>query len=96
MMDFGNELNRCRGAAELSMQRLADASGLDKSFISRLEKEQRHPTRETIAALVAGLAYGESDDDRQAIVRLWLAAGFVPPLHRVTGLEFIGARAEAA
>ena len=47
---------------------------MDHSLVSRIESGQRHPTREAVAKLCAGLALDRGDADA-----LWLAAGFVPP-----------------
>ena len=91
MDDFAAELTRQRRRSGLSLGRLATRAGLDKSAISRLEHGLRHPTRETIAALIEGLGLVDTDEDRQARVRLYLGAGFVPPGHRVTGLERMAA-----
>ncbi len=97
-MDFGDELRRTRLQRGVTIERLANAAHRDRTMIWRLEKGQRSPSREMVAALIEGLGLddGYRDEERQARVRLWLAAGFVPPMHRVTGLELIGTETEAA
>lgn len=49
---FGTVLRNLRTKAGLSQEQLALESGLDRSFISLLERGQRQPTLKTILQLV--------------------------------------------
>jgi transcriptional regulator with XRE-family HTH domain len=53
--DFGGLLRRVREAANLSQERLADLSDLDRTFVSLLERGQRQPSLETVFSLCMAL-----------------------------------------
>lgn len=71
-MSFGRALNAARRKHNLSQRELMEASGIDRSFISRLESGQREPTRETIAALAGAF------NDQATADALYIAAGMIP------------------
>ena len=52
---FGLVLRELRSAADLSQERLADATGLDRTFISMLERGLRQPSLSTLLALSEAL-----------------------------------------
>ena len=52
---FGLVLRDLRMAADLSQERLADATGLDRTFISLLERGLRQPSLSTLLALSEAL-----------------------------------------
>lgn len=88
MGDFADELSRCRIVAGLSQNQLAQRAGIDKAMVSRLERRERHPSRETIGKLADALGLDDgTDEDRQMRVALYLSAGYVPGGWIVTGLE---------
>ena len=70
---FAATLARLRTARGLNQGQLADASGLDHTYISRLERGTREPSRETVLVLAAALM--ASDYDRAVLQR---AAGYWP------------------
>jgi transcriptional regulator with XRE-family HTH domain len=53
--DFGGLLRRLREAANLSQERLAELSDLDRTFVSLLERGQRQPSLETVFSLCTAL-----------------------------------------
>jgi transcriptional regulator with XRE-family HTH domain len=71
---FGAVLKELRERAGLSQNQLAKLSGLDHSYLSRLESGQRHPSYDAVARLAKVLAR-----DKQERERLFAAAGYVPP-----------------
>ncbi|MCM3693222.1 helix-turn-helix domain-containing protein [Neobacillus niacini] len=54
-LDFGKALKRLRKERDLSQEKLADLSGLDRSYISILERNLKLPSLYTILALATGL-----------------------------------------
>ena len=78
---FAATLARLRTARRLNHNQLAHACGLDHSYISRLERGKREPSRETVMVLARALRLG--DHDRGRLLR---AAGFWPddPVAAVT------------
>ena len=70
---FATTLARLRTARRLNHRHLADASGLDHTYISRLERGKREPSRETVTVLAGALGLGDLDR-----ARLLRAAGFWP------------------
>lgn len=52
---FGVVIRQRREAVGLSQEALADAAGLHRTYISLLERGQRNPSLEVIAALAVGL-----------------------------------------
>jgi transcriptional regulator with XRE-family HTH domain len=72
--EFRELLRRHREARRWSQQRLAGKSELDHSMVSRLERGERPPTRESLAKLCAGLDLADAEAEE-----LWLVAGYLPP-----------------
>lgn len=70
---FAELLRRYREAARVSQSRLAQLSGFDHSYVSRLESGRRAPTREAVLRLAAALGLGPAERDN-----LLAAAGFLP------------------
>lgn len=60
-LDFGNALKRLRKDQKLSQEKLADLSGLDRSYISILERNLKLPSLYTILALASGLGIKASE-----------------------------------
>jgi transcriptional regulator with XRE-family HTH domain len=58
---FGNVLRQHREACGYSQQQLAHASGLDRTFLSRMESGKRQPTISTIFKLAEALNTSVSD-----------------------------------
>jgi transcriptional regulator with XRE-family HTH domain len=60
-LDFGKALKRLRKERKLSQEKLADLSGLDRSYISILERNLKLPSLYTILALASGLGLKASE-----------------------------------
>jgi transcriptional regulator with XRE-family HTH domain len=60
-LDFGKALKRLRKERSLSQEKLADLSGLDRSYISILERNLKLPSLYTILALASGLGIKASE-----------------------------------
>ncbi len=52
---FGDRVAALRRNAELSQERLAELSGLHRTYIGSLERGTRNPTLTTLVALADGL-----------------------------------------
>ena len=74
MSAFADLIHRHRTARRWSLERAGERAGLDHSLISRMERDQRNPTRASVAALAAAYALNAWERDE-----LYLAAGFIPP-----------------
>jgi len=70
---FGRLLAKLRGERGWSQGKLATQAGLDTSSISRYEKGQRAPDRETVIAVADAMALPIVERDK-----LLVAAGFLP------------------
>ena len=44
MLNIGLAMKKCRDAKNLTLQEMAEKSGLTKSYLSRIENSQRDPT----------------------------------------------------
>ncbi|HDS4101805.1 TPA: helix-turn-helix domain-containing protein [Proteus mirabilis] len=44
MLNIGLAMKKCRDARNLTLQEMAEKSGLTKSYLSRIENSQRDPT----------------------------------------------------
>lgn len=73
MTTFSELLKFLRKAHGVSQNLASERTGYDKSFISRLESDERRPTREAILRLGEGI--GLSDDETDSLL---LAANFMP------------------
>ncbi len=58
---FGDVLRRHRSALQVSQEELAFRAGVDRTFISRLERGIRQPTITTLIGLGAALEISASD-----------------------------------
>jgi len=58
---FGIVLREARAASGLSQESLAAEAGLDRTYISLLERGQRQPSLETIFILAVALAVSPSE-----------------------------------
>lgn len=70
---FATHLKMYREARRWSQERLATESEMDHSLVSRLESDQRTPTREAVLKLSVGLELAAIDRDR-----LLMLAGYMP------------------
>jgi transcriptional regulator with XRE-family HTH domain len=59
--NFGQLLQTARKVCSLSQEKLADVTGLHRTFISDLERGVRNPTLATISTLAKGLNITPSD-----------------------------------
>ena len=73
MTTFSTALRHYRTHAGWSLNRLGVEAGVYHQAIMRYERGERHPTRETVEALVGALGLSPLDADK-----LRLAAGFAP------------------
>lgn len=68
--EFGKTIKNARLSKDLSLRDLAELTGLDHSYIGRLEKNNSVPSRETVAKLAKALNIPEGE--------LMIKAGYVP------------------
>ena len=61
LTSFGNALRRARAGAGLTQEALAEASGLDRTYVSGAERGIRNPSLATLARLCDGLGISLSD-----------------------------------
>ena len=81
--EFGVGLRRLREKAKKSRYRLAQFSGLDEAYLSRLESgERRNPSRDTVMKLGLALVEDSSEVSIYDINELLLSAGYAPLLGR--------------
>lgn len=73
MNDFGAVLRAYRRAADLGINELARAVGVDASYVSKLESGVREPRPWAVEQFTRALGLGRADADR-----LRLAAGLAP------------------
>lgn len=83
MSDFGQTLRQYRLAARLSQPKLAEAAGMDHSYISRLEHGNRMPTHLAVMRLAGALKLSQAD--REA---LYIDAGFIPEGYSLPRLKY--------
>lgn len=72
--EFGKTIKNARLTKDLSLRDLAELTGLDHSYIGRLEKNSSMPSRETVAKLAKALNIPEDE--------LMIKAGYVPNNHK--------------
>lgn len=72
-MEFANTLREYRAQARMSQTELARRSGLDHSYVSRLESGYRTPTRDAVIKLAKAMELSPEKRDR-----LLASAGFMP------------------
>ena len=77
-MNFGDMLYNLRTRAGKSRYRLSQLTGLDQSFLSRLEKGGKNPSRNTVKMLGLALVHGCDKIICDDIDELLLAAGYSP------------------
>ncbi|HEU5422616.1 MAG TPA: helix-turn-helix transcriptional regulator [Nitrolancea sp.] len=70
---FAELLKRYREQVRMSQSRLAECSGFDHSYVSRLESGHRTPTRDAVVKFAQALGLPEPERDA-----LLAAAGFMP------------------
>jgi transcriptional regulator with XRE-family HTH domain len=70
---FAIQIKNIRAARKLSQERIAERARMDHSLWSRLESDQRTPTRETIDKIAHGLGLPQSEADHLRVL-----AGFMP------------------
>lgn len=57
---FGNALRGARAKAKMSQERLSLSSGIDRTFVSMLERGVRQPALSTVFALAGALGISPS------------------------------------
>lgn len=77
-MEFGNTLHNLRTRAGKSRYRLWQLTGLDQSYLSRLEHGEKNPSRNTVMLLGLALVHGCTEITCDDIDELLLAAGYAP------------------
>ena len=79
LMDFASTLKGIRIKAGLSRYRLAHWSGINESYIHRLEnKERSEPSRDVVIMLGLALARGACAVEIWEVDDLLLSAGYAP------------------
>lgn len=77
-MNFGDSLQHLRKKSGKSRYRLWQLTGLDQAFLSRLEKGQKNPSRNTVMLLGLALVHACGDITCDEIDGLLLAADYAP------------------
>ncbi len=77
-MNFGDNLQYLRKKSAKSRYRLWQLTGLDQSFLLRLERGEKNPSRNTVMLLGLALVHGCSEISPDEIDELLLAAGYAP------------------
>ena len=67
---FGQALRHFRASLKISQERLSQESGLDRSYISLLERGQRQPTLKSISSLANALETTLTEVARQIECKL--------------------------
>lgn len=67
---FGEVLRRYRSSVGISQEELADRTGVDRTFISRLERGVRQPTITTLLGLSRALGISAGDLMRETEIEL--------------------------
>jgi len=80
--EFGKTIKNARLAKDLSLRDLAELTGIDHSYIGRLEKNSSIPSRETVAKLAKALNIPENE--------LMIKAGYVPNTRKETSYTITG------
>ena len=81
--DFPATLRGLRERSGKSRYRLAQFSGLDEGYLSRLESgERRNPSRDTVMKLGLALVQDSTEVSIYDVNQLLVSAGFVPLLSR--------------
>lgn len=60
-MSFGSRLSKCRKAHKLGQAELAELTGVTRSFISKLERGSKAPSRQFVARLQGAIALSSSE-----------------------------------
>ncbi len=60
-IEFGARLRQIRTAKKIPQERLAELAGLDRTYISKIEKGQRNISLEIVARLASALEIQVSD-----------------------------------
>jgi transcriptional regulator with XRE-family HTH domain len=58
---LGDELRNCREAAGLSQERLADKAGIDRTYVSILERDRQSPTVDMLIRVCRAMDVRASD-----------------------------------
>ena len=78
-MDFASTLKQIRLKAGISRYKLAHWSGINESYIHRLESRERFgPSRDVVLMLGLALARGEHAVEIWEVDDLLLSAGYAP------------------
>lgn len=77
-MNFGENLRYLRTKAGKSRYQLWKITGLDQAFLSRLEKGEKNPSRNTVILLGLALVHGCNQITCEHIDELLLVAGYAP------------------
>ena len=81
-MEFNRTLEKLRKKAGKSRYRLAQLTGLDESFIGRLEKGEKNPSRNTVILLGMALLHDCDNLSLHDIDALLMDAEYAP-LHEL-------------
>ena len=85
-VEFNRRLEKLRNKAGNSRYRLAQLSGLDESFIGRLEKGEKNPSRNTVILLGMALLHDCDSLSLYDIDALLIDAEYAP-LHELRFTE---------
>ena len=80
-MHFSDVLRQLRVKAGKSRYQLWKFSGLDQAFLSRLERGEKNPSRETVVLLGLALVHNCDAVGSEDIDELLLSAGYAPLRH---------------
>ena len=77
-VSFANNLKMLRKKSGKSRYRLWQLTGLDQSFLLRLERGEKNPSRNTVLLLGLALVHNGDDVSCDDVDELLLAAGYAP------------------
>ena len=77
-MEFSKYLGNLRSKTSKSRYHIWKLTGLDQSFLLRLEKGEKNPSRNTVLLLGLALVHGSHEITCEEIDQLLLLAGYAP------------------
>lgn len=91
MSGFSEKLKTLRRKAQKSKYRVAQCSGIDQSYILRLERgEKAHPSRDVVLMLALALSCNSDAVSIDDVQDLLLAAGYAPFRRRGKSMRSLG------